>query len=140
MRITRLDHIGLAVKDLEASRSRWAALFGVRPGPVEDLHDRGVRLVKLSFPEGPAVELLSPLSESSPVARFLEVRGEGIHHLCFEVQDLEAVMRELRKAGLRFVSDQPQIGEGGSLIAFVHPRSLGGVLLELKEARSGRPE
>jgi methylmalonyl-CoA/ethylmalonyl-CoA epimerase len=140
MRTAGLDHIGIVVRDLEAGRSRWAALFGVRPGPVEELQDRGVRLVKLSFPEGPAVELLSPLGESSPLARFLEERGEGIHHLCFEVKDLEAMMRELRKAGLRFVSDQPQKGAGGSLIAFVHPRSLSGVLLELKEAGSGPAE
>jgi methylmalonyl-CoA/ethylmalonyl-CoA epimerase len=135
MKIIGLDHIGIAVRDLEASQARWTALFGAKNGPVEEIAARGVRLVKLNFPEGPAVELVSPFGEASPLVKFLEERGEGIHHFCFEVEDIEAIIEDLVKAGLQFISDKPQKGAAGSLIAFVHPKSLNGVLVELKEAK-----
>ncbi len=128
-----IHHIGVAVADLEASLAKWAALFGARPGPVEVNGERGVRLAVLSFDEGPLVELVAPLDERSTVARFLERRGEGIHHLALEVDDIETALAELRRSGLEVISESPQSGMGGSRIAFVHPRSLGGVLLELRQ-------
>jgi methylmalonyl-CoA/ethylmalonyl-CoA epimerase len=134
MKILGLDHIGIAVRDLESSQARWTALFGARSGPVEEIAARGVRLVKLNFPEGPAVELVSSFGKASPLVKFLEERGEGIHHVCFEVEDIKAVIEQLVKAGLQFISDTPQQGAAGSLIAFIHPQSLNGVLVELKEA------
>jgi methylmalonyl-CoA/ethylmalonyl-CoA epimerase len=133
MKILGLDHIGIAVWDLESSQARWTALFGARGGPVEEIAARGVRLVKLNFPEGPAVELVSPLGKTSPLVKFLEKRGEGIHHICFEVEDIKPIIEQLVKAGLQFISDRPQQGAAGSLIAFIHPQSLNGVLVELKE-------
>jgi len=128
-----IHHIGVAVKDLETSLSRWVSLFGARPGPVEVNLERGVRLAVLSFDEGPAVELVTPIDEQSAVAGFLERRGEGIQHFALEVDDIEAAVAELRRGGLEFVSETPQSGMGGSRIAFVHPRGLNGVLLELRQ-------
>ena len=129
-----IHHIGVAVRDLEASLSRWASLFGARPGPVEVNPERGVRLAVLGFDTGPEVELVAPLDERSPVAGFLERRGEGLHHLALDVDDIEAAMAELRKGGLEFVSETPQSGMGGSRIAFVHPRTFNGILIELRQA------
>lgn len=139
MRVKGIHHIGVAVSDLEASRRRWVALFGAAGSPVEELPSRGVRLVHLRFAEGPEIELVAPLGEGSPVARFLESRGEGLHHITLEVDDIAAAMRDLGRAGLRFVSDEPREGSEGTLVAFVHPKGLNGVLLELRQSRpSGR--
>ncbi len=136
MKIRTIEHIGIAVRDLEKNLSRWKSLFGAGSGPVQEINERGVRLAELKFPEGPAVELISPLGEMSPVAKFLEERGEGIHHFCFEVDDVGTMMDSLKKAGLEFTSEKPLIDGTGSPIAFVHPRSLNGVLLELREAKT----
>lgn len=138
MKVKAIDHLGIAVWDLEKSLAKWLTLFGAKGGPIEEIAARGVRLAKLSFPEGPDVELVSPFGEASPLVKFLEERGEGIHHFCFEVEDIEAMMEKLNKAGLQFISEKPQTGAAGSLIAFVHPKSLNGVLVELKEDRAQR--
>jgi methylmalonyl-CoA/ethylmalonyl-CoA epimerase len=133
MRFRGIHHIGVAVRDLEEALSRWASLFGAHAGSIEENSARGVRLAELRFEQGPAVELVTPLGEGSPVAKFLKERGEGIHHFALEVDDLEAAMEELRRGGLAFVSEKPQTGAGGSLIGFIHPRGLDGVLLELRQ-------
>jgi methylmalonyl-CoA/ethylmalonyl-CoA epimerase len=138
MKIKGIHHLGIAVKNLEESLARWAALFGTRVGAVEEAPERGVRLAHLHFPDGPEIELLAPLGKNSPIAKFLAERGEGIHHFTLEVEEIEAVMAELKRAGLQFVSEIPQIGVGGSRIAFVHPRSLNGILLELRESPGPR--
>jgi methylmalonyl-CoA/ethylmalonyl-CoA epimerase len=138
MTILGIHHIGVAVRNLEEAVSRWTELFGAGASPVEENPARGVRLAELRFGEGPAVELVTPLGEASPVARFLETRGEGIHHLAFEVDDIDASMAELRQAGLAFISETPQAGAGGSLVAFIHPRTLGGVLVEIRQAPPSR--
>jgi len=140
MKIKRVHHIGIAVRNLEESLTRWAALFGVNASPVEEILDRGVRLAHLEFGEGPALELVSPLHAGSAVARFLEGRGEGIHHLTLEVEDLEGIMGYLKKSGLQFIDEKPQTGAGGSCIAFIHPKSLNGVLLELREKKEEAAE
>jgi methylmalonyl-CoA/ethylmalonyl-CoA epimerase len=133
MRITGIHHVGIAVVDLEESVKRWANLFAAEPGPIEEIPERGVRLAHLRFAEGPEVELVSPLGTASPVSKFLESRGEGIQHITLAVDDIEGAMRELSRAGLRFLSETPQIGAGGALVAFVHPRSLNGVLVEIRQ-------
>ncbi len=133
MKVKSVHHIGVAVRDLEKSASRWAVLFGADPGPVEEIPERGVRLVHLRFREGPAVELVAPVGDQSAVAKFLEKRGEGIHHVTLDVEDIEAAVEELKKAGLELTTDGPQPGAGRSLVVFVHPKSLNGVLLELRE-------
>ncbi len=135
MRILGIHHLGVAVRDLEKSVARWVSLFGAESGPVEELPERGVRLAQLRFPEGPAVELVSPAGENSPLAKFLAERGEGFHHLTLEVEDIEAAMEELGKGGLQLLADSPQGGAEGSRVVFIHPRSFGGILLELRESR-----
>jgi len=136
MKIRTIEHIGIAVRDLEKNLAKWISLFGAKSGPVEEVKERGVRLAQLVFSRGPAVELISPLGKNSPLSKFLEERGEGIHHFCFEVDDVGEMMENLKKAGLEFTTEKPIKGGTGSWIAFVHPRSLNGVLLELREARS----
>jgi len=134
MKVKAIHHIGVAVKNLEESASRWAALFGAERGAVEEIPERGVRIIQLHFREGPAVELASPLGGQSAVAKFLEKHGEGIHHFALEVEDIEGTVEMLKKAGFELTTDRPQAGAGGSLIVFVHPKSLNGVLLELRQA------
>jgi len=135
MRIERIDHIGIAVRDLEESLARWQELLGVKARKIEEIKERGVRLVHLDLEKGPSVELVSPFGEESPLAKFIEERGEGIHHFCFKVKDIEKVMEELKKKGIQFVQEKPQRGARGSLIAFIHPVSFNRVLIELKESK-----
>lgn len=135
MKFKGVHHIGIAVANLEESLARWGALFGAVSGPVEEIPERGVRLAHLRFPDGSQVELLSPLGDASPVAKFMGKRGEGIHHFTLEVDDIDAALGELARAGLRFVSEGSKIGAGGSRVAFIHPRSLNGVLVEIRQGR-----
>ncbi|MCJ7681068.1 MAG: methylmalonyl-CoA epimerase [Candidatus Aminicenantes bacterium] len=131
--IKKLDHIGIAVKDMENGLNRWKTLLNSVDAVIEEIPERGIKAAHLEIPGGGSVELVEPLTSDSPVAKFLETRGEGIHHLCFEVEDLEAAMKDLKEKGIRFMTDRPVCGAGGSRIVFAHPRDLGGVLVELKE-------
>jgi len=133
MGIKRIDHLGIAVKDLDASLKRWRELFGGKVGVIEEIRERGVKVAPLEFEDGSAVELVAPLGEDSPIEKFINERGEGIHHLSLEVDGIEEVMEELRNKGIQFIQEEPQKGAEGSKIAFIHPRNLEGVLLELKE-------
>ena len=135
MKVIRTDHIGVAVKDLESRLALWQRLFGLKASSPEVLTERGVRVVRLEPDRGAAVELVSPLRDDSPLSNFLRDRGEGIHHLCLEVRDLEAAVAELRAQGVEFLQDKPQPGAEGSLIAFIHPRSCGGILVELRQVK-----
>ena len=135
MKVKGVHHIGIAVRDLEESLGRWSTLFAAERGPIEEIPERGVRLAHLRFAEGPEIELVAPLGAASPIAKFLESRGEGIQHFTLEVDDIETAMRELSRAGLSFVSDTPQIGAGGVPVAFVHPRCLNGALVEIRQGR-----
>lgn len=135
MKVRGVHHIGIAVCDLEESLGRWSALFAAERGPIEEIPESGVRLAHLRFAEGPEIELVAPLGAADPVAKFLESRGEGMQHLTLEVDDIDAAMRELSRAGLSFVSDIPQIGAGGVRVAFVHPRCLNGVLVEIRQGQ-----
>jgi len=139
MKFKGIHHIGIAVFNLEESLATWAALFGATPGRVEDIPERGVRLVHLRFAEGSQIELLAPLGEASPVAKFLESRGEGVHHLTFEVDDIKTALGELTRAGLQLVSEKSQTGAGGAQVAFIHPRSLNGVLVEIRQGGKQEP-
>lgn len=133
MRVTKLEHIGIAVRSLEEARRAYEAL-GLTPAGVEEVPSERVRVAL--FPVGESrIELLEPTAEGSVVHRFLEARGEGIHHIALEVEDLEAACEELRAAGLRLVYETPQPGEGGGRVNFVHPASAHGVLIELRQGR-----
>ena len=128
----RLEHIGIAVDEVAAVIDRFDELLGERPYKSETVDDQGVRTHFLNADRA-KLELLESVSEGSPVARFLDQRGEGIHHLAFEVEDLEATMAHLRAAGLPLLSDTPQAGADDKRICFVHPRATHGVLVEFCE-------
>jgi methylmalonyl-CoA epimerase len=130
--IKRVDHIGVAVPDLEAAIAAFTALFGAAPESVEDVPDQKVRTA--FFAAGDVrVELLWPLAGDSPISNFLAQRGAGIHHLCFEVPNLERALEDCKRKGMRLIDAAPRTGAHGKRIAFLHPRSTGGILIELCE-------
>lgn len=128
----RIDHIGLAVADLDAAVALHAELYGLRVLHRERVVDQGVEAVLLDAGES-HVELLAPLGEATPVGRFLARRGPGLHHLAYLTEDLDAELARLRGAGLRLVDEAPRRGLRDTRVAFVHPASAGGVLTELVE-------
>jgi len=128
-----MDHVGVAVKNLDAAISVYRDVLGFKLLGVHVLTERKVRVAFLSTGGETQIELLEPLGSDSPVAKFLESRGEGIHHFAVEVDDIEAVLAELKRKGVVLVDDKPREGAEGKKIAFVHPKSTHGVLLELVE-------
>ena len=130
--ITRLDHIAVAVPDLAEGIRRFAEDFGLKFDGQEDV----VSAVTSTafFPiEGTRIELIHPLNGEGPVKKYLEKRGGGLHHICFETDDIEADMVRLREKGYRLLSDAPQPGAHGTKVVFIHPKSTGGILIELAE-------
>ncbi|GIW70696.1 MAG: methylmalonyl-CoA epimerase [Planctomycetota bacterium] len=129
----RLHHVGIAVRDLEQARARWELALGAAAGPVEQVPEEGVRIAFIEAGQS-RIELLEPLDEHGPVARFLARRGEGVHHLAFAVDDLAAALERLKAAGVQVLDEQPRVrGNGDRSIVFIHPRAMGGVLTELVE-------
>jgi methylmalonyl-CoA/ethylmalonyl-CoA epimerase len=122
--------VGVAVTDLDAALAFYRDILGLEPHPPEQAD--GATIVSLPFGES-EVELLAPLRTDSPIAKFLERRGPGIHHICYRVPDLDAALASCRKAGYRLVDELPRTGAGGRRIAFVHPKATAGILLELTE-------
>ena len=131
MKKPKLDHIGIAVHDLEASLRTYESL-GFTLGSVDEVPAFGVKVAFLPMTSG-NVELVQPVAEGSAMARFLEKKGEGIHHLCFEVADIRAELARLEAAGVQLVDREPRQGAHGTLVAFLHPKSTGGVLIELAQ-------
>ncbi len=127
----RLDHVGIAVSSIEESLDVYRAL-GLEPTDIETVPDQGVRVAMMTVGDT-RIELLEPVGPDSPLARYLARRGAGLHHMCIEVGDIRAVMQRLRQEGLQLLSEEPEAGAGGSLICFIHPKSAGGVLIELTE-------
>jgi methylmalonyl-CoA/ethylmalonyl-CoA epimerase len=126
----RIAHVGIAVDDLENAVSFYRDVLGIEPHPPEVAD--GARILTLPFGDA-QVELLQPLEPESPVGRFLAKRGPGIHHICYRVADLDAAVRACRAAGYRLVDQVPRTGAAGRRIAFVHPKSTAGILLELTD-------
>ena len=126
-----IDHLGIAVKSLAASKSIYEKL-GLTVSPEEIVEQEKVRLVMVPVGES-RLELLEPTSDDSTIAKFIAKRGEGLHHVCLRVPDLPAAVARLKKDGVRMVSEEIKIGAGGHRYVFVHPSSAGGVLLELAE-------
>ncbi len=124
-----LDHIGIAVASLE-QRLAFYRLLGLEAAGREVVATQQVEVAFLPL-EGTRIELLQPTSADSPIAKFLAKRGEGLHHIALRVDDIAAVMGALRQAGVALLADEPQEGAHGSRVCFVHPKSAGGVLLEL---------
>ena len=127
-----IDHLGLAVNDLAEARRGYEDGLGMRVISEEEVPEQRVRVVKLDA-GGSHLELLEPTDPDGPVGRFLARRGPGIHHVALRVPDLPAALAELESAGVRLVDREPRIGAGGKRIAFIHPRSTGGILIELCE-------
>lgn len=132
----KIDHLGIAVHDLARSEPLFQALLGVAPAGREVVASEQVEVSFFRVGES-AFELLMPTSPASPIARALEKRGEGIHHVCLAVDDIEAEVARLRAAGFQFVGDAPRPGAGGCRVAFVHPKSAGGILVELSQPPAG---
>lgn len=129
-RAPEIAHVGVAVTDLDAALAFYRDILGMTPHPPETAD--GATIVSLSFPAGD-VELLCPADPASPVARFIAKRGPGIHHICYRVPDLTAALDRCRAAGYQLVDEVPRTGAHGKRIAFVHPKSTAGILLELTE-------
>ena len=130
--MTTIDHIGIAVHDIQAAARLYTDGLGLSLDHIEDVTAQGVRAASISVGES-SIELLEPLGEQSPIAGFLEKRGEGIHHISLRVADIRAAMAALKARGARLLQEEPVRGMGGTLVAFVHPRSANGVLLELSQ-------
>lgn len=132
--LTTIDHVGIATPSLAEAHALYAGVFGMQILFEEDLPDQGTRVLMLGSGSS-RVELLAPLLDESPVGRFLAERGAGVHHLAYRVDDLCAALARCEEAGLQLVDQTPRVGAGGHLVAFLHPRSTGRVLIELVEER-----
>ncbi|HEY3429400.1 MAG TPA: methylmalonyl-CoA epimerase [Cyclobacteriaceae bacterium] len=126
----KLEHIGIAVKNLKEANEHFAKLLGRTHYKVEEVESEGV---KTSFFDvgGVKIELLEASKEDSPIARFIEKRGEGIHHLAFEVQNIKSSIQEYQEKGFALINQEPKKGADNKMICFLHPKSTGGVLIEL---------
>ncbi len=130
--LTDVDHIGIAVKDLEASVELYRSAFGIEPVYREVVQDQGVE--EVLFRVGTSyIQLLRALGPDTPVGRFLERRGEGVHHVGYRVENLDEALDRLRSKGVPLVDETGRIGSRGTTVAFVHPKGIGGVLVELVE-------
>ncbi|MFS4415517.1 methylmalonyl-CoA epimerase [Maribacter sp. 2307ULW6-5] len=126
----KIEHLGIAVKSLEASNALFEKLLGVGPYKEEEVASEGVRTA--FFKKGPnKIELLESTTEDGPIARFLAKKGEGIHHVAFEVSDIEAEMARLKAQGFVLLNEAPKRGADNKLVAFVHPKTANGILVEL---------
>jgi len=132
MKPTVVDHIGIAVKSIDDALAFWQSALGVKCTGVEEVEEQKVKTAFLPIGDT-EVEVLEATSDESPVAKFIEKKGEGIHHLAIRVENLEAALAELKEKGIRLIDETPRYGAGGAKIAFVHPKSTGGILLEISE-------
>ena len=132
-----LDHIGVAVESLEKGKSFYEAL-GLGPMTVENVPTERVKVGFFGLENGPRIELLEATSEDSPIAKFLSKRGPGIHHICLRVSDIRAVMRTLKDSGVQLIDQEPKPGAHNCMVAFIHPKSTGGVLIELSQPQGAK--
>jgi methylmalonyl-CoA/ethylmalonyl-CoA epimerase len=128
----KIDHIGIATNGIDDAARFYLESLGLQIEHVEEVASQKVRVAMLPLGES-RVELLEPTSDDSPISKFLAKRGPGIHHIAVRVEDIRASLAELKEKGARLIDEQPRPGAGGCLVAFIHPSSTGGVLLELVE-------
>lgn len=132
MKILKIDHLGIAVKSVADGEKFWTDALGLACEGSETIAEQ--KVATAFFPVGESeVELLEPTAADSPVARFLEKKGEGIHHVAFQVENIEAALIELKEKGVRLIDETPRYGAGGAKIAFIHPAATRGILVELCE-------
>jgi methylmalonyl-CoA/ethylmalonyl-CoA epimerase len=127
---SRIDHIGVAVEEIDAALALYRDSFALDVAHREVVEEQGVEAVLLDVGEN-HVELLAPLSDDTPVGRFLARQGPGLHHVAYQVGDIDAALAACRDAGLRLIDEQPRVGIRSSRVAFLHPRATGGVLTEI---------
>jgi methylmalonyl-CoA/ethylmalonyl-CoA epimerase len=132
MKILSIDHLGIAVGSIAERTRIWADLLGLKSAGAETVAEQ--KVTTAFFPVGESeVELLESTAPDGPIARYLEKRGEGIHHVAFRVENLDAALEELKAKGVRLIDEKPRTGAGGARIAFLHPQATQGVLVELCE-------
>lgn len=132
----RIDHVGVAVEDLDAAIALYRDAFGMPLAHRETVTEQGVEAALLDVGEG-HIELLRPLGEDTPVGRFIAKRGTGMHHVAYAVDDIEETLGSFKEAGMRLIDEQPRAGIRDSRVAFLHPKSTGGVLTEIVEPAHG---
>ncbi len=130
----KINHLGIATKDIEKALKFWGDALGLENVHTEVVEDQKVRVAMLPIGES-RIELLEPTSDDSPISKFLEKRGGGIHHIAVEVENIEAALAKLKQQGMRLIDEEPRIGAEGCLVAFIHPSSANGVLLELVQTK-----
>ena len=128
----RVSHIGLAVRDIEASTALFRRLFGKEPDHAERLPEHKVSTAMFDV-GGSMLELTAALDADSPIARFIDKRGEGVHHISFVVEDVRSELARLKAAGFQLIDEEPRPGADGTLVAFLHPKSTNGVLIEISQ-------
>jgi methylmalonyl-CoA/ethylmalonyl-CoA epimerase len=136
--IKKISHIAVIVPELEEAMGFWVNALGLSLSHMEHVANQGVDVAFLPAGESD-IELLEPIDPESGVARYLQKRGPGVHHICFEVDDIEAALARLKAAGIPLINKEPTIGTGGKKIAFIHPKGTGGVLVELYELTAEEP-
>ena len=130
----KIDHIGIATNGIEETARFYREALGIDVGETEEVSSQKVRVAMLPFGES-RIELLEATAEDSPISKFLTKRGPGIHHVALSVADIRATLAELKDKGMRLIDEDPRVGAGGCLVAFIHPSSTGGVLIELVQNR-----
>ena len=130
--IKGIDHIGIAVKSIDEAKKFWVDTLGMKLSRIEEVLDQKARVAFLTA-GGTTIELIEPTSPNSPVQRFIEKRGEGLHHLTLQTDNLAERLKKLKTDGVNLIDEKPRIGAGGAKIAFLHPKSAHGVLVELCE-------
>jgi methylmalonyl-CoA/ethylmalonyl-CoA epimerase len=132
----RIDHVGVAVQELDASLELYRDLFKLDVSHREVVEEQGVEAVLMDVGEN-HVELLAPLGPDTPVGKFIAKRGPGLHHVAYQVTDIDSTLATLKQAGLRLIDEQPRAGIGSSRVAFLHPKAAGGVLVEIVQPAAG---
>ncbi|NLN47775.1 MAG: methylmalonyl-CoA epimerase [Clostridiales bacterium] len=132
--VNKLDHIGIAVKDLEESVKFYEEVLGLKLQGIETVEEQKVKVAFLPLGDT-ELELLEATSPDSPIAKFIESKGQGVQHLAFRVDNIEKVLGEMKEKGIRLIDEKPRYGAGGAKIAFLHPKSTNGVLVELCERK-----
>lgn len=132
MKLNKIDHIGIAVPSLDDVKHIYETVLNVNKHFEEEVTEQSVDTVGYDI-NGTSIEFLAPTSKSSPIAKFLDKKGTGIHHIAYQVDDLDAALLELKEKNVRLVDEVPRIGAEGKRIAFIHPKSMGGILIELSE-------
>lgn len=132
MKILKIDHLGIAVKSIDDGKNFWTGVLGLEFEGTETVEEQ--KVTTAFFPVGESeVELLESTADDGPVAKYIEKRGEGIQHVAFRVENIETALAELKEKGIRLIDETPRKGAGGAKIAFLHPKSTNGILVELCE-------